>query len=106
MGSPTSDDEVNTLAKNLLKELPSKDFPTYKYFSSSCSSSGGCAEELAYAYHNLDNADHLDGTQAITLQIASPGCINSWFEQGVVELIGMFQTVVGIHGQSWGRKAA
>ena len=66
-GPPTSDSGVNTLAKNLLKKLPSKDFPSYKYFSQSCSGNGGCAEELAYAYHNLDNADHLDGTQAITI---------------------------------------
>ena len=66
-GSPTADSGVNTLAKNLLKKLPSKDFPSYEYFSQSCSGNGGCAEELAYAYHNLDNADHLDGTQAITI---------------------------------------
>ena len=66
-GSPTSDDEANNLAKNLLSQLPSKDFPSYKYFSTNCKYSGGCAEELAYAYHNLDNADHLDGTQAITI---------------------------------------
>ncbi|MFL0805734.1 MAG: hypothetical protein K6L60_00445 [Oceanobacter sp.] len=66
-GSPTSDSSANTVAKNLLKKLPSKDFPTYKYFSTSCSGNGGCAEELAYAYHNLDNASHLKGHQPITI---------------------------------------
>lgn len=66
-GSPTADSSANNIAKNLLKKLPSKDFPTYKYFSTYCSGSGGCAEELAYAYHNLDNADHLKGNQPITI---------------------------------------
>ncbi len=66
-GSPTQDNEVNSLAKSILKELPSKDYPSHKYFSSSCSGNGGCAEELAYAYHNVDNARHLDGTQEITI---------------------------------------
>ncbi len=66
-GAPTQDDEVNTTIKTMLGTLPSGDFPNDTYFSASCSGHGGCAEELAYTLHNDDNADHLDGTQTITV---------------------------------------
>lgn len=66
-GSPTQDNEGNTIIKSMLNTLPSADFPDDTYFSTSCSGHGGCAEELAYTLYNDDNSDDLDGTQSITV---------------------------------------
>jgi type IV pilus assembly protein PilY1 len=63
-GSPTNDTGINTTVRNLVGTLPSGDYPSESYFSTDCSGSGGCSEELAYYFQTADNSD-LDGAQPI-----------------------------------------
>ncbi|WP_221800168.1 PilC/PilY family type IV pilus protein [Oceanobacter mangrovi] len=66
-GEPNSDSSSNSDVHTLLSALPSADFPNDSDFSTSCSGSGGCAEELAYAIYHRDNSTSFDGDQPIYL---------------------------------------
>ena len=63
-GEPSSDTGANTRIQNLLKTIPSEN--RVAGLSTSCSNSGGCAEEIAFYGNQEDFSSDHDGIQNVT----------------------------------------